>query len=453
MDEGKYLTGQIKGWKRRINLAKSIDCSVCAAAAGGFLGVVCEAVSLLVPFYHVHLAAAVCFLAGGLAGAIYAFTRRIGMEQAARRLDSFGFSERLVTAWEQMDRADRLAGLQRRDAFEHYKRRRGEIQIPLLPDKRHILALALSVIMAAGVGWMPSPARQRAELLHEVQEKAKEEQKALEELVEALEEVDELGLPDEQRQKLGELLEALKRSQEELAQADSWESLDAIAERLNYKYNQAAQEMERLAGSHPEEASIADAKALAKAAANRDGTQTAANGGEAKKAGENGGKGEPEDGPDSGEDSGKEMSGKGSGSGKKDGLGEGEGSGGKEGEGEGKGEGQGSGVGEGEGKGEGEGMGQGNGGGRGTGSSDRVHDYISIPGELSDDDALTGQKEGDAHSDYYRRQNGLAWEGEHVDYRSVVGDYTDRAYEGLAGGRYPAGMESVIRDYFESLAD
>jgi hypothetical protein len=65
---------------------------------------------------------------------------------------------------------------------------------------------------------------------------------------------------------------------------------------------------------------------------------------------------------------------------------------------------------------------------------------------------LTGHKNGDQDSEYYRQQNSLAWEGEHVDYNSVIGQYTDNAYEGIANGRYPSGMESVIRDYFESLS-
>lgn len=76
---------------------------------------------------------------------------------------------------------------------------------------------------------------------------------------------------------------------------------------------------------------------------------------------------------------------------------------------------------------------------------------MSIPNAVADDPALTGDKNGDQDSDYYRQQNGLAWEGEHVDYNSVIGAYTDSAYEGIAGGRYPSGMENVIRDYFENL--
>ena len=64
---------------------------------------------------------------------------------------------------------------------------------------------------------------------------------------------------------------------------------------------------------------------------------------------------------------------------------------------------------------------------------------------------MTGDRNGSQDSEYFRQQNGLAWEGEHVDYNSVIGQYTENAYEGIANNRYPIGMESVIRDYFGNL--
>ncbi len=38
-----------------------------------------------------------------------------------------------------------------------------------------------------------------------------------------------------------------------------------------------------------------------------------------------------------------------------------------------------------------------------------------------------------------------------MDYNSVISQYTNRAFEGITRGKYPSGMESVIRDYFENL--
>lgn len=461
MDIKKYLREQIKKCRNRMNLAKSIDCGILFAAAGGVVGMLCELFSLVWPFYYAHLAAGLCFAAGLLAGIGYAIYRRADMSQAARRLDSFGLKERMITAYELMDaeaeEGEDLAELQRQDAMLHYDRLRDRIKIPLWPDRRHVLALVLSVALVVILSILPSPVRERAGLRHQVQEQAKEEMKELEELVDALEGVDMESLTEEQRAQLQELMEAMQRSEEELARADTWESLGAAVERLDYKYGQAQQSLEQLAAQleNPEAAGVVSAQELAKAA-NPNGTQSISPQA-AVSPGQNGSR----DGDGSGNESGSGEQGNGNGSGNENGSG-GQGSGngngnedgsGGQGSGNGNGSGgQGSGNGEGEGSGgNGNSNGNGSGNGRGTGSSSTAHDYVSIPNAVADDPSLTGNKYGDQNSDYFRQQNGLAWEGEHVDYSSVLGQYTDSAYEGIATGRYPTGMESVIRDYFENL--
>lgn len=446
MDIKKYLREQIKKCRNRMNLAKSIDCGILFAAAGGVVGMLCELFSLVRPFYYAHLAAGLCFVAGFLAGISYAVYRRADMSQAARRLDSFGLKERMITAYELMDAGaeeEDLAELQRQDTMLHYNRLRDQIKIPLWPDRRHVLALVLSAALVVILGILPSPVRERAGLRHQVQEQAKEELKELEELVDALEGVDMESLTEEQKAQLQELMEAMQRSEEELARADTWESLGAAVERLDYKYGQAQQSLEQLAAQleNPEAAGVVSAQELAKAA-NPSGTQSVSPQA-AVSPGQNG-SGDSDDGGNNGENGRGNENGSGDQGG---GNGEGEGSGGSgNGNGSGNGEGEGSG-----GNGNGNGSGNGGGNGRGTGSSNAAHDYVSIPNAVADDPSLTGNKYGDQNSDYFRQQNGLAWEGEHVDYSSVLGQYTDSAYEGIATGRYPTGMESVIRDYFENL--
>lgn len=475
MDDREYLIQQMKLCRRKMNMAKLIDCGILFAAAGGILAMVCEMVSLVRQFYYVHLAAGLCFGAGLLAGIGYALYSRADMKAAARRLDSFGLKERMITAYEQRDSEKEFALLQRQDALVHYNQMRGQIRIPLRPEPRHILALALSVAVVIGLAFIPSTVRDQAQLRHQVQEQAREEQEELEELVDALEGVDMDSLTEEQRARLQEMADAMKLSQEELARADSWESLASAMERLDYKYGQAAQGLESLASqlSDPGAAGIAGAEALARAMANQNGSQLASGTPSAGTGGENGngengnvdgsgqgdggqGDGNGQNGPGSnGQNNGNDGQGNGNGqnSGSGNGNGQGNGNGNGQGSGNGNGQGQGNGNGSGNGNGQGNGgNGSGNGGsGRGTGSSDAAHDYVSIPNAIANDPSLTGNKNGDQDSDYFRQQNGLAWEGAHVDYNSVIGEYTDSAYEGIANGRYPSGMESVIRDYFENL--
>ena len=452
MDGKEYLIRQIKACRRKMNAAKLIDCGILFAAAGGIIGMVCELVSLVRQFYYVHLAAGLCFGIGLLAGVGYALYVRADMKQAACRLDSFGLKERMITAYEQLDGDGEFAQLQRQDALAHYNRIRGQIRIPLRPDARHVLALFLSLAVVIGLGFLPSPVRDQARLRHQVQDQAKEEQKDLEELMDALEGVDMDSLTEEQRAQLQEMMDAMQLSREELAKANSWESLSSALERLDYKYEQAAQSLQSLASqlNDPDAAGIAGAEALAKAMANQGNAQLASGTPSAGSGGENGN--------GSGEGNG-DQEGQGDGSGQDGSNGNGQNNGNGQGNGNGNGQGSGNGNGQGSGNGNGSGQGQGNGGsgngnggsGRGTGSSDAAHDYVSIPNAVANDPSLTGNKNGDQDSDYFRQQNGLAWEGEHVDYNSVIGEYTDSAYEGIANGKYPSGMESVIRDYFENL--
>ena len=94
-----------------------------------------------------------------------------------------------------------------------------QIRIPVLPDKKHILALVLSAAAVAGLGLLPSTVRDGAQLEHQVQIGAKEELEKLEEFLKALEGVDLEKLGEEEQVELQELVEAMKLSQEELAAA------------------------------------------------------------------------------------------------------------------------------------------------------------------------------------------------------------------------------------------
>ena len=64
---------------------------------------------------------------------------------------------------------------------------------------------------------------------------------------------------------------------------------------------------------------------------------------------------------------------------------------------------------------------------------------------------MSGNASDHEDSDYFRTQNGLSWEGNHVSHEAVIGSYEKNAYEGIAAGRYPSGMEDVIKDYFASF--
>ena len=460
MDERNYLLQAIRRSRRKLNMAKTLDTCTCFLACAGVAAIVLEAASIWIPFYYVHLCAGIALLVAFLAGLVYSIVKRVGMHEAARRIDTFGLQERVQTAYEQMEDESTFACMQRRDAAEklRVKCERKEIRIGWIPDKRHLIAAALSLALVCGLAFIPSQARETASQRHAIHQEAKEKQKELSELADALEQMDTSTLTDEQKAKLSELQEALNRSMQELARADSREALDAAKNKLGFKLEQTSQSLANLASQMSKEQQAAIAQALAKAAADAagkssgsNGTQSASNGGSNGTPGTgDGSSGDGNNGSNGNGSNGNNANGDGNGSdGDNNGNGSGNGSGdGSNGDGS-----NGNGSGNGNGNGNGNENGSGNGSGRGTGQGGGTHDYVSVPNAVGNDENLTGNKTGDENGDSYRAQNGLVWEGDHVSLDSVIGDYTKDAYEGISSGRYPSGMEDVIKDYFKNLSE
>lgn len=460
MDERNYLLQAIRRSRRKLNMAKTLDTCTCFLACAGVAAIVLEAASIWIPFYYVHLCAGIALLVAFLAGLVYSIVKRVGMHEAARRIDTFGLQERVQTAYEQMEDESTFACMQRRDAAEKLRGKveKKEIRIRLLPDKRHLTAAALSLGLACGLAFIPSQARETASQRHAIHQEAKEKQKELSELADALEQMDTSTHTDEQKAKLSELQEALNRSMQELARADSREALDAAESKLGFKLEQTSQSLANLASQMSKEQQAAIAQALAKAAADAagkssgsNGTQSASNGGSNGTPGTgDGSSGDGNNGSNGNGSNGNNANGDGNGSdGDNNGNGSGNGSGdGSNGDGS-----NGNGSGNGNGNGNGNENGSGNGSGRGTGQGGGTHDYVSVPNAVGNDENLTGNKTGDENGDSYRAQNGLVWEGDHVSLDSVIGDYTKDAYEGISSGRYPSGMEDVIKDYFKNLSE
>ncbi len=460
MDERNYLLQEIRRSRRKLNMAKTLDTCTCVLACAGVAAIVLEAASIWIPFYYVHLCAGIALLVAFLAGLVYSIVKRVGMHEAARRIDTFGLQERVQTAYEQMEDESAFACMQRLDAAEKLRGKveKKEIRIRLLPDKRHLTAAALSLGLACGLAFIPSQAREIASQRHAIHQEAKEKQKELSELTDALKQMDTSTLTDEQKAKLSELQEALNRSMQELARADSREALDAAKNKLGFKLEQTSQSLANFASQMSKEQQAAIAQALAKAAADAagkssgsNGTQSASNGGSNGTPGaDNGSSGDGNNGSNGNGSNGNNANGDGNGSdGDNNGNGSGNGSGdGSNGDGS-----NGNGSGNGNGNGNGNENGSGNGSGRGTGQGGGTHDYVSVPNAVGNDENLTGNKTGDENGDSYRAQNGLVWEGDHVSLDSVIGDYTKDAYEGISSGRYPSGMEDVIKDYFKNLSE
>lgn len=420
----------IRACRRRLDLAGFLKKAVFGLSVGAAAGILFQAAAVFIPFYHAGLYTVLSLFFALMAAALAAFVRRPSMLQAALTIDSFGMEERVVTAYEHLGEDGMFIRLQREDAIRHLHAHRDQIKISLWPGRRQsVLLFGLCAALLVLV-LIPSAAKEQAKELRAVREEARERADEIEEVIGALQELEELeqeALTPEQQEALQEMVESLESSLSEYQRADSIAALEVAGEKLAHRYAGLSSQLSALAQSLSDgaQASVMTAESMQAMA---------------DKLQQMSGQGAPDG---SGTSSGQQ------GSDGSDGNGQGSGNG----DGQGQGNGNGQGNGQGQGNSQGSGNGDGNGGGRGTGSSDTPHDHVSVPNAVVDSGNLTGTAASHDTSQFFRAQNGLSWEGQHVPYESVIKSYEQNAYEGIAAGRYPSGMEDVIKEYFSSFGD
>ena len=433
----------IREYRRRLNLGGFLKMLVFALGAGACASIVLQAISFVVPLYYVNVYMGIALLLAVLAAAVVSIIKRSTMERAALVMDSFGFKERIATAYEHLEDEGELIALQRRDAMAQLKANRGRIRVPLLPPWKKTVFSAVLLLVMIGLALAPSQMKDRAKELHQVKQEAREKEKEIEEVLDELEKLEDLAqdtLTPEQLAALQEMIDSLKSSMAEYQQASSADALQAAGEKLNFKYENMSSQMAILAQSIQNSAvtsamSAESMQTMADKLQQMSGNPSTGNN-VASNQGQNG----------SGQN---DQNGQNGQNGQGDGQGDGQGNG--QGDGQGDGQGNGQGDGQGSGQGDGQGSGQGNGQGRGTGSANIARDYVSIPNAIADSENLTGSAVNHDNSEYFRAQNGLSWEGTHMSYEAVIGSYEQNAYEGIAAGQYPTGMENVIKEYFSSF--
>lgn len=450
MDQ-RELIDTIRVYRRKLNLAGFLKMLIFALSVGAGAGILLQALSLVIPLYYVNVYTGIALLLAASTAIVAALIRRRSMEEAALVMDSFGFEERIITAYEHLEDEGALPSLQRKDAMEQLKRNKAKIRIPLWPNRNKTALSAALLVLMFGLVFVPSPMRDWARELHQIQQEAGEKEKEIEEILEELEKLAEQEeLTPEQLAALQEMMESLQASMTEFRQVSSADALQAAGEKLNYKYENMSSRMSDMAQSMRNGATVSPMSAesmqdMANRLQEMSGNPSTANNLASNQ-------GQSSDGQNNQNGSGQSNQGSqgngqnGQGDGQ-NGQGDGQGNG-QNGQGDGQG-GQGDGQ-------DGQGSGQnGQGGdsqaGRGTGSTNTSRDYVSIPNSIADSGNLTGNTGNHNNSEFFLDQNGLSWEGTHMSYEAVIGSYEQNAYEGIASGRFPSGMENVIKEYFSSF--
>ncbi len=417
----------------RLNVAEFLKKAVFVLCIGVGVGILFEAIAFMIPFYYAGFCTIMTLILALLTAAVLAFIKRKNMEQTALVMDRFGFDERIVTAFENLKKEGKLVELQRVDAMRQLQTQRDKIRIAILPSWKRIAGLTGLFAILIVLALMPSAMKERARELHHIRGEAKEKTEEIEEILETLENLSrEQDLTLAQQAALQEMAESLQASQEEFQQASSMEMMKAASQKLEYRYENIGNELTALAQSIQNGAAISPVTAESMQALSEKLQEMS----EAKLAqGNSGQAGDPNGDGQNGQPGNQNGDGQNGQSGNQNGNGQGEQTVGDSANGS---NGQGD-------------QGDGSGIGRGTGTSSTPHDYVSIPNEIAKSENLTGSAVNHDASEYFHAQNGLSWEGTHMSYEAVIGSYEQNAYEGIAVGKYPSGMEEIIKEYFSNF--
>jgi Sec-independent protein translocase protein TatA len=427
--EQRAFVKMIHAFQRRMNIASVLQKSIAALCIGAAAGILFQAAALVVPFYYASLYSGLALVLSLLTALVLAYVKRISPEQAALAMDSFGFDERIITAYECLGQEGVLVRLQREDAMNQLAEHQDRIRLALLPSwKKPVLLLGFLAVMS-GLALLPSAVKERARELHEVRKEAREQMKELDELASSLDKLAQEEISQEQKNTLQEMLGSLEASRTEFEQADSAKLLSAATNKLEYKYAMMGSELEEFAkrlrdGVAASPMTAESMQVLAERMQELGGMQLAKGTGAQTGSNQQGQSGSQNGQGSSGSQAGQNGNGSQNG---QNGSGSQTTQSGNQMSDHSKGS------------------------GRGVGSDSIPHDYVSVPNDIADSGNLTGNVANHEASEYFRAQNGLGWEGEHTTYESVLGSYEQKAYEGIAAGQYPSNMEEVIKEYFSSF--
>ena len=427
--EQRAFVKMIHAFQRRMNIASVLQKSIAALCIGAAAGILFQAAALVVPFYYASLYSGLALVLSLLTALVLAYVKRISPEQAALAMDSFGFDERIITAYECLGQEGVLVRLQREDDMNQLAEHQDRIRLALLPSwKKPVLLLGFLAVMS-GLALLPSAVKERARELHEVRKEAREQMKELDELASSLDKLAQEEISQKQKNTLQEMLGSLEASRTEFEQADSAKLLSAATNKLEYKYAMMGSELEEFAkrlrdGVAASPMTAESMQVLAERMQELGGMQLAKGTGAQTGSNQQGQSGSQNGQGSSGSQAGQNGNGSQNG---QNGSGSQTTQSGNQMSDHSKGS------------------------GRGVGSDSIPHDYVSVPNDIADSGNLTGNVANHEASEYFRAQNGLGWEGEHTTYESVLGSYEQKAYEGIAAGQYPSNMEEVIKEYFSSF--
>ena len=239
MEADKLIEKVVKNARKRLCKIKFYKGLLLFLIIGLSLWGLMQLISLIVPFYSATIIGIILCAVTLVVGIIITVVRYPSMKEAALKLDSKGFKERVTTSMELRGKKDIFSTMQKNDTLEKTAGISMRKIFPMKINKLLFLFLFLSSMFVLTTAMIPAKTKEIAIENHILEEEKKTAEEELEELVAEIKETHDLSVED--IEKLDEMLDEAK---EELKESENSTEVDKVKERFENKiYDYIGEEM------------------------------------------------------------------------------------------------------------------------------------------------------------------------------------------------------------------
>ena len=234
MEIDKRIEQIVKSARKRLCKIKFYKALLLFLIIGLVVWGIFQTIALIVPFYSASLVGIAACMVIIVAGIIITIVRYPSMKEAALKLDSKGFNERVTTSMQLKGKQDVFSTIQKNDTIAKTNGISMRKIFPLRINKLLFLFLFLSAIFVLTTAMMPAKSKELAVENHLLAEEIKEAEEELEDVVAEI--IETHDLTAEEVQKLEEMVEEGKKELKECEDANEVGKVKDRIETKMYEY-------------------------------------------------------------------------------------------------------------------------------------------------------------------------------------------------------------------------
>ena len=159
-EKQREIKKMIRPYLVRIRRQRQLNMAGKGMIMGAAVGVLVCVLAFFIPISWPFLWACAAMVAGSIIGCLLPLVLPKNTKQDMRRIDAYGFEERVQTMWELRERTDDFAILQREDATNHLQAKKAKKQIALKWERKHWIGAACGFGIMILLSVVPNPQKE-----------------------------------------------------------------------------------------------------------------------------------------------------------------------------------------------------------------------------------------------------------------------------------------------------